>query len=187
MESIFAQQSPHWLHDVIITWWLGYWCEKTGGLSNYSITSQRQRPQSKIDGQQKTFFATPFFWNYVLDGEVRGAPGARPRYRPSRHSDPPDTSRSHDNWMVARQTSCRQQTAPPQTRCSKDVTAHPHRPGARPGRPCPVPGRTAGSRCPAGADSAPHSEQNFFYRVLLTVTHDLHGGLHALLRRPRNS
>jgi hypothetical protein len=30
-------------------------------------------------------------------------------------------------------------TAPPQSRCSKDVTAHPHRPGARPGHPCPVP------------------------------------------------
>jgi len=73
MESIFVLQSPHWLHDVIITWWLGYRCKKTGGLSNYSITSQRQRPQSKIDGQRKTFFATPFFWNYVLDGEVRGA------------------------------------------------------------------------------------------------------------------
>jgi hypothetical protein len=65
-------QSPHWLHDVIITWWLGYWCAKTGGLSNSSITSQRQRHQNKIDGQRKTFFATPFFRNYVLDGEVRG-------------------------------------------------------------------------------------------------------------------
>ncbi len=67
------------------------------------------------------------------------SPGARPRYRPTRHSDLPDTSRKHYNWMSARQTSCRQQTAPPQQRCSKDVTAHPHRPGARPGRPCPVP------------------------------------------------
>jgi hypothetical protein len=73
MESIFALQHPHWLHDVIITWWLGYWCEKTGGLSNFSITNQRQRPPSKIDGQRKSFFATPFFWNYVLDGEIRGA------------------------------------------------------------------------------------------------------------------
>ena len=73
MESIFALQPPHWLHDVIITWWLGYWCEKTGGLSNFSITNQRQRPPSKIDGQRKSFFATPFFWNYVLDGEIRGA------------------------------------------------------------------------------------------------------------------
>jgi ribosomal protein L16 Arg81 hydroxylase len=32
MESIFALQPPNWLHDVIITWWLGYWCAKTGGL-----------------------------------------------------------------------------------------------------------------------------------------------------------
>ena len=51
----------------------GYWCAKTGGLSNSSITSQRQRHQNKIDGQRKTFFATAFFWNYVLDGEVPGA------------------------------------------------------------------------------------------------------------------
>ena len=35
--------------------------------------------------------------------------------------------------------SCRQQQAPPQSRCSKDVTAHPHRPGVRPDHPCPVP------------------------------------------------
>jgi hypothetical protein len=67
------------------------------------------------------------------------APGARPRYRPPRHRDLHATSHTHDNWMAARQTSCRQQTAPAQPRCSKDVTAHPHRPGARPGRPCPVP------------------------------------------------
>ena len=70
------------------------------------------------------------------------APGARPRHRPSRHSNPPDTSCSHDNWMSARQTSCRQQTAPPPPRSSKDVTAHPHLPGARPGRPCQVPARS---------------------------------------------
>jgi len=78
--------------------------------------------------------------NPHADGSA--APGARPRHRPSRHRDPPATSRSHDNWMAARQTSCRQQTAPPQPRCSKDVTAHPHRPGARPGRPCQVPARS---------------------------------------------
>lgn len=78
--------------------------------------------------------------NPHADGSA--APGARPRHRPSRHRDPPATSRSHDNWMAARQTSCRQQTAPPPPRCSKDVTAHPHRPGARPGRPCQVPARS---------------------------------------------
>jgi len=27
----------------------------------------------QIDGQRKTFFATPFFWKFVLDGEIRGA------------------------------------------------------------------------------------------------------------------
>ena len=48
--------------------------------------------------------------NPHADGSA--APGARPRHRPSRHRDPPATSRSHDNWMAARQTSCRQQTAP---------------------------------------------------------------------------
>ena len=31
--------------------------------------------------------------------------------------------------------SCRKRTAPPPSRCSKDVTAHPHRPGGRPGLP----------------------------------------------------
>ena len=30
-------------------------------------------------------------------------------------------------------------TGPSTARCSKDVTTHQHRPGARPGRPCPVP------------------------------------------------
>jgi len=72
MESIFALQPPNWLHDAIITWWLGYWCKKTGGLSNASITSPRQRNQNKIDGKRNTFFATPFFWNYVRDGEAQG-------------------------------------------------------------------------------------------------------------------
>ena len=78
--------------------------------------------------------------NPHADGSA--TPGARPRHRPSRHRNPPATSRAHDNWMAARQTSCRQQTAPPPPRCSKDVTAHPHRPGARPGRPCQVPARS---------------------------------------------
>ena len=74
--------------------------------------------------------------NPHADGSA--APGARPS-RQTRHSDPPATPRTHDNWMAARQTSRRQQTAPPQPRCSKDVTTHQHRPRARPGRPCPAP------------------------------------------------
>ena len=75
--------------------------------------------------------------NPHADGNA--ASGARPRYRPPRHIDLPATSSTHYNWMAARQTSCRQQTAPPQHRCSKDVTAHPHLPGACPDHPCPVP------------------------------------------------
>ena len=75
--------------------------------------------------------------NPHTDGNT--ASGARPRYRPPRHLDLHATSSTHDNWMVARQTSCPQQTAPPQPHCSKDVTAHLHRPGARPVLPCPVP------------------------------------------------
>ena len=51
---------------------------------------------------------------------------------------PRDVPHIH-NRMAGRQMSCRQQTAPPLSRCSKDVTDHPHRPGARPGSPCPVP------------------------------------------------
>ncbi len=75
--------------------------------------------------------------NPHADGSA--APGARPRYRLPRHRDPHATPRTHDNRMAGRQISRRQQTAPPHPRCSKHVNAHPHRPGARPGRPCPVP------------------------------------------------
>ncbi len=71
MESIFALQPTNWPHDVIITWCLGYWCAKTGGLSNYSITRQGERNQNKIDCQHKKI-CTPFHWKHVLDGEIRG-------------------------------------------------------------------------------------------------------------------
>ena len=98
--------------------------------------------------------------NPHTDGSA--APRARPRHRPSRHSYPPATSQSHDNWMVSRQTSCRQQTAPPQPRCSKDVTAHPHRPGARPGRPCPVPARS-GQQLSCRSGFSPAFGTEFFY------------------------
>ena len=90
----------------------------------------------------------------------RAATGARPHHRLTRHSDPPDTPCTHDNWMVARQTSRRQQTARPQLCCSKDVTAHPFLPRASPGRPA-LPSSVA------GADSAPRSEQNFSFDDLL--------------------
>jgi hypothetical protein len=58
---------------------------------------------------------------------------------PDRDCDLPDTSHTHNNWKEARQTSCRQQTAPPQPYCSKVFTTHLHRPGDRPDSPCPVP------------------------------------------------
>ena len=94
----------------------------------------------------------------------RASPGVRPRYRPPRHRDLPATSRTHDNWMVARETSCCQQTAPSQPRCSKDVTAHPHRPGARPGRPCPVP----------ACSGQPQSRRRGFSSPFGTEFHSLH-------------
>jgi hypothetical protein len=71
---------------------------------------------------------------------ARSTPTSRtaPPPRPPRH-----VPCTHDNRMAGRQMSCRQQTAPPQSRCSKDVTAHPHRPRARPGCTCPVPACSA--------------------------------------------
>jgi hypothetical protein len=72
--------------------------------------------------------------------DVSAVPRARPRYRQTSHINLLATSRTHDNRMAGRQTSCRQQTAPPQLRCSKGViAAHQHQPRARPGLPCPVP------------------------------------------------
>jgi len=89
-------------------------------------------------------------------------PGARPRHRPTRHSDPPYTPWKHDNWMPARQTSRRQQTAPPQQRCSKNVTTHLHRPRARPGHPCPAPD------C-SGQPQSGQTEPNLFRPAFGTV------------------
>jgi Ulp1 family protease len=73
MESIFALQPTKWLDDAIITWWCGYWCDRTEGISNYSITRQGKRNPKKIDCERKTFFATPFFWKYIMDGNIRRA------------------------------------------------------------------------------------------------------------------
>jgi hypothetical protein len=69
------------------------------------------------------------------------APGARPRFLPSCRHDPHGTAPAPMtmNRITGRQMSCRQQTAPPQSRCSKDVTIYQHRSGSRPDRPCPVP------------------------------------------------
>jgi len=69
MESIFALQSTNWLHDAIITGGSDTGAKKQGA---FRIT-QSQDKANKIDGERKTFFATPFFWKYVMDGEIRGA------------------------------------------------------------------------------------------------------------------
>jgi hypothetical protein len=75
MESIFALQPLNWLHDVIITWWLGYWCAQTGGLSNFSITGQGQRNQNQIDGQLKPFsphhFSGTIYWIEKYEGPMK--------------------------------------------------------------------------------------------------------------------
>ncbi len=66
--------------------------------------------------------------NPQLDGIT--SPGTRPRFRPSCRKPPHNVPRTHDNRMTGRQMSCCQQTAPPQSSSNKDVTAHPHWPGA---------------------------------------------------------
>ena len=69
------------------------------------------------------------------------------------------TRPAHTTIGWKQETSCCQQTAPAQPRCSKNVTAHPHRPGALAAHARSPP--AAGIHRVAGADSAPHSEQNF--------------------------
>ena len=65
---------------------------------------------------------------------------------------------------------CRQQTAPPPSRRSKDVTAHPNRPRARPCRPCP-PSACSGRHCPGKAGSGPHYGTGFLGRATCRQTH----------------
>jgi len=70
--------------------------------------------------------------NPHADGSA--APGAR--FRPPRHREPHDTSPAPTT------TGWREDRCPvvsKQTLHSRAVTAHSHRPGARPDRPCPVP------------------------------------------------
>ena len=71
---------------------------------------------------------------------------------------------------------CRQQTAPPPSRRSKDVTAHPNRPRTRPGRPCP-PSACSGRHRPGNAGSGPHYGTEFFQGRAFPVRE---GGLSAL-------
>jgi len=50
-------------------------CSNLSPLNSVGLSYEAARAMTKHSrtGQRKTFFATPFFWNYVLDGEVRGA------------------------------------------------------------------------------------------------------------------
>jgi hypothetical protein len=96
----------------------------------------------------------------------RPCPGPAPATARPATADPHNTSPANNNRTKARRISCRSQmmmmsficsfrnknepkdiyptsgystTCPSTVRCSKDVTTHHHQPGARPGRPCPVP------------------------------------------------
>ena len=68
----------------------------------------------------------------------------------------------HNDGLRGKPDPCRKHPAPPPSRCSKDVTAHPHRPGGRPDRPCPAPVRSGRHRS-AKAGSGPHSGTEFFW------------------------
>jgi Ulp1 family protease len=59
----------------------GHWCAMIQGVSNYSINQHAQeqqkkthsRPAERIHGEKKVFFASPYFWSYVQDGQHKGA------------------------------------------------------------------------------------------------------------------
>ena len=78
------------------------------------------------------------------------AEGRPNRPLPRRHRTPAPAPAPTTTGCAGSRIACRKHTAPPPSRCSKDVTAHPHRPGDRPGRPCPAPVRR-GRNCPAEA------------------------------------
>ena len=83
------------------------------------------------------------------------AEGRPRRPPPRRHRTPVPAPAPTTTSCAGSQISCRKRTAPPPSRCSKDVTAHPHQPRGRPGRPCPAPVRSGRHR-PAKAGSNPH-------------------------------
>jgi hypothetical protein len=53
MESIFALQPTKWLHDAIIIWWFGYWCDKTFELLNHNT---RQTKPKQNQRSEETLF-----------------------------------------------------------------------------------------------------------------------------------
>jgi hypothetical protein len=72
-------------------------------------------------------------------GQLRAAPGPRPRRRPPRSRSPTRHVPSQQQQAGGNEDILSSATGPSTAQCSKDVTTHQHRPGARPGRPCPVP------------------------------------------------
>jgi hypothetical protein len=74
-------------------------------------------------------------------GRRRAAPGSSPRSRPPRRHKPPRHAPRQQQQDGGKADVLSSATGPSTARCRKNVTTHQHRPGARPGRPCPVPGR----------------------------------------------
>ncbi len=72
-------------------------------------------------------------------GRLRAPPGPRPRLRPPRRSSPSRHVPCLQQQAGGKEDILSSATGPSTARCSKDVTTHQHRPGARPGCPCPVP------------------------------------------------
>jgi hypothetical protein len=72
-------------------------------------------------------------------GRLRAPPGPRPRRRPPRRRSPSQHVPCQQQQAGGNEDILSSATGPSTARCSKDVTTHQHRPGARPGRPCPVP------------------------------------------------
>ena len=64
---------------------------------------------------------------------------ARARCRPPRRRSPSRHVPCQQQQAGGKEDILSSATCPSTARCSKDVTTHQHRPGARPGRPCPVP------------------------------------------------
>jgi hypothetical protein len=70
---------------------------------------------------------------------LRAPPGPRPRRRPPRRRSPSQHVPCQQQQARGKEDILSSATGPSTARCSKDVTTHQHRPGAGPGRPCPVP------------------------------------------------
>jgi hypothetical protein len=97
--------------------------------------------------------------NPHADGST--APGARPRLLPPRRRGPHATSPAPTTtgWQEDRCPVVSKRPLHSSRAAAKMSPAHPHRPGARPGRPCPVP--ACSGQPLAREDSAPHCGTEF--------------------------